>query len=51
MPLLKPIVTGAKIKGVVCFCINDNPVRTNPFSVEVSHGNEMDVSIIDLLYD
>ncbi|RUS87528.1 hypothetical protein EGW08_004704, partial [Elysia chlorotica] len=32
---LEPIVTGAKIKGVVCFCINDNPVRTNPFSVEI----------------
>ncbi|CAL1541537.1 unnamed protein product [Lymnaea stagnalis] len=32
---LEPIVTGAKIKGVVCFCINENPIRTNPFSVEI----------------
>ncbi|XP_005106604.1 transforming growth factor-beta receptor-associated protein 1 [Aplysia californica] len=32
---LEPIVTGAKIKSVTCFCINDNPVRTNPFSVEI----------------
>ncbi|CAG5123927.1 unnamed protein product [Candidula unifasciata] len=32
---LEPIVTGAKVKGVACFCINENPVRTNPFSVEI----------------
>ncbi|XP_055901147.1 transforming growth factor-beta receptor-associated protein 1-like [Biomphalaria glabrata] len=32
---LEPIVTGAKVKGVVCFCINENPLRTNPFSVEI----------------
>ncbi|GFO22479.1 transforming growth factor-beta receptor-associated protein 1 [Plakobranchus ocellatus] len=32
---LEPIVTGAKVKNVVCFCINENPVRTNPFSVEI----------------
>ena len=23
------------MKGVVYFCLNDNPVRSNPFSVEV----------------
>ncbi|KAH9518827.1 transforming growth factor, beta receptor associated protein 1 [Bulinus truncatus] len=32
---LEPILTGAKVKGVVNFCINENPVRTNPFSVEL----------------
>ncbi|XP_064600183.1 transforming growth factor-beta receptor-associated protein 1-like [Liolophura sinensis] len=32
---LEPILTGAKIKGVVYFCLNENPVHSNPFSVEV----------------
>ncbi|KAK7098537.1 transforming growth factor-beta receptor-associated protein 1-like [Littorina saxatilis] len=32
---LEPIMTGAKVKGVSCFCINENPIRTNPFSVEI----------------
>ncbi|KAJ8299668.1 hypothetical protein KUTeg_023728 [Tegillarca granosa] len=32
---LEPIVSGAKIKGVTCFCINENPAYGNPFSVEI----------------
>lgn len=32
---LEPVVTGAKVKSVNHFCINDNPIRTNPFSVEI----------------
>ena len=29
------MVGGAKVKGVTYFCLNDNPVKSNPFSVEV----------------
>ncbi|KAL4225569.1 transforming growth factor [Mactra antiquata] len=32
---LEPAVGGAKIKGVTNFCLNDNPVQGNPFTVEV----------------
>lgn len=32
---LEPIVSGARVKGVTCFCLNENPARSNPFSVEV----------------
>lgn len=32
---LEPIISGAKVKGVTCFCLNENPARSNPFSVEV----------------
>ncbi|KAL3842523.1 hypothetical protein ACJMK2_020527 [Sinanodonta woodiana] len=32
---LEPVMSGAKVKGVTYFCLNDNPVRGNPFSVEV----------------
>ncbi|KAK6191375.1 hypothetical protein SNE40_003084 [Patella caerulea] len=32
---LEPVFSGAKIKGVVNFSVNDNPIRSNPFSVEV----------------
>ncbi|CAH1787439.1 unnamed protein product [Owenia fusiformis] len=30
-----PIVTGAKVKGVTAFCLNQNPISNNPFSVEI----------------
>lgn len=32
---LEPILSGAKVKGVNFFCINDNPANGNPFSVEI----------------
>ena len=32
---LQPILGGAKVKGVTSFCLNENPVKSNPFSVEV----------------
>jgi AraC-like DNA-binding protein len=32
---LEPIVAGVKVKNVVSFALNENPVRSNPFSVEV----------------
>ncbi|XP_046549254.1 transforming growth factor-beta receptor-associated protein 1-like [Haliotis rubra] len=32
---LEPILSGAKIKGITCFCVNHNPLRTNPFSIEI----------------
>ncbi|CAH1787440.1 unnamed protein product [Owenia fusiformis] len=32
---LEPIVTGAKVKGVTAFCLNQNPISNNPFSVEI----------------
>ncbi|XP_053384249.1 transforming growth factor-beta receptor-associated protein 1-like [Mercenaria mercenaria] len=32
---LEPAVGGAKIKGVTHFCLNENPVQSSPFSVEV----------------
>ena len=31
----QPILGGAKVKGVTSFCLNENPVTSNPFSVEV----------------
>ncbi|KAK3103798.1 hypothetical protein FSP39_021971 [Pinctada imbricata] len=33
--LAVPVVSGAKIKGVTCFCLNENPLNGNPFSVEI----------------
>ncbi|XP_013380315.1 transforming growth factor-beta receptor-associated protein 1 [Lingula anatina] len=32
---LEPIMTGAKIKGVTSFCLNENPNRSNPFSIQI----------------
>ncbi|XP_007883285.2 transforming growth factor-beta receptor-associated protein 1 homolog [Callorhinchus milii] len=32
---LEPVPTGAKIKGVVAFTVNENPVTADPFCVEV----------------
>ncbi|XP_060603083.1 transforming growth factor-beta receptor-associated protein 1-like [Ruditapes philippinarum] len=32
---LEPAVGGAKVKGVTHFCLNNNPVQSSPFSVEV----------------
>ncbi|CAG2204159.1 TGFBRAP1 [Mytilus edulis] len=32
---LEPIMTGAKVKGVTYFCINENPTNGNPFSIEI----------------
>jgi hypothetical protein len=33
---LQPVLSGAKIRSVNAFCLNDNPVKSSPFSVEVS---------------
>lgn len=33
--VFQPIMTGAKVKGVTYFCINENPTNGNPFSIEV----------------
>ncbi|XP_062566210.1 transforming growth factor-beta receptor-associated protein 1-like [Saccostrea cucullata] len=32
---LEPVMGGAKIKGVNCFCFNENPHNSSPFSVEI----------------
>ncbi|CAI9729846.1 growth factor-beta receptor-associated 1-like [Octopus vulgaris] len=32
---LEPITSGAKVKGVTSFCLNENPTCSNPFSVEI----------------
>lgn len=32
---LEPVMGGAKIKGVNCFCFNENPQNSSPFSVEI----------------
>ncbi|XP_070566294.1 transforming growth factor-beta receptor-associated protein 1-like isoform X2 [Ptychodera flava] len=32
---LEPIMSGAKIKGVTSFCVNENPTTSNPFSIQV----------------
>lgn len=32
---LEPIMSGAKVKGVTCFCLNETAVRNSPFSVEI----------------
>ncbi|XP_072162816.1 transforming growth factor-beta receptor-associated protein 1-like [Diadema setosum] len=33
---LEPILSGAKIKGVTSFCVNENPRSGSPFSVEIA---------------
>ncbi|XP_033638658.1 transforming growth factor-beta receptor-associated protein 1-like [Asterias rubens] len=33
---LEPILSGAKIKGVTAFCVNNNPRSSNPFSLEIA---------------
>ena len=33
--LFQPIVSGTKIKNVTSFCLNENPLKSNPFSIEV----------------
>ncbi|XP_033102642.1 transforming growth factor-beta receptor-associated protein 1-like [Anneissia japonica] len=32
---LEPILSGAKIKGVTSFTVNENPTSSNPFAIEV----------------
>ncbi|XP_077979032.1 transforming growth factor-beta receptor-associated protein 1-like [Glandiceps talaboti] len=32
---LEPIMSGAKVKGVSSFCVNENPTTSNPFSIQV----------------
>ncbi|ESP04691.1 hypothetical protein LOTGIDRAFT_135703 [Lottia gigantea] len=32
---LEPVYSGAKIKGVNYFCLNENPANPNPFSIEI----------------
>jgi len=29
-------MSGAKVKGISAFCLNENPTKSSPFSVEVS---------------
>jgi len=33
---LQPVLSGAKVKGISAFCLNENPLKSSPFSVEVS---------------
>ena len=46
----QPIMTGAKVKGVNCFCINENPIRTNPFSVEVRLNRMYLIALLTILF-
>ncbi|KAK2144182.1 hypothetical protein LSH36_779g02008 [Paralvinella palmiformis] len=32
---LEPILSGTRIKNVVSFCLNENPIKSNPFSIEI----------------
>ncbi|XP_006813911.2 transforming growth factor-beta receptor-associated protein 1-like, partial [Saccoglossus kowalevskii] len=32
---LEPMLSGAKIRGVTSFCVNENPTSSNPFSIQV----------------
>ena len=32
---IQPMAGGTRVKSVTSFCLNENPINSNPFSVEV----------------
>ncbi|KAI8520587.1 transforming growth factor, beta receptor associated protein 1 [Branchiostoma belcheri] len=50
---LEPILSGAKVKGVTAFSINETPLGNNPFSVEicVAYGRKKSLQLFTVTED